>query len=92
MCASAAERDRRGYAADTGWVHATAHTADVLRFLARSPKLPVAGQARLLAAIPAGLRDALRDPERAGPVMVALLLAELVPRLVEIDLERVEPA
>jgi Zn-dependent protease with chaperone function len=32
--------------------------------------------ARLLAAIPPGLRDALRDRERAGPVIAALLLAE----------------
>jgi hypothetical protein len=49
----AAERDTRGYLAGTGWVHATAHTAYALRFLARSPKLPLAGQARLLAAIDA---------------------------------------
>ena len=32
--------------------------------------------ARLLAAIPAALRDALRDPEQAGAAMVALLLAQ----------------
>ena len=31
---------------------------------------------RLLAALPAGLRDALRDPEQAGAVLVALLLAQ----------------
>jgi Zn-dependent protease with chaperone function len=32
--------------------------------------------ARLLATIPPALRDALRDPEQAGPVMAALLLAD----------------
>lgn len=31
-----AERDLRGYVVGPGWLHATAHTADVLKFLARS--------------------------------------------------------
>ena len=31
-----AERDLRGYVTGPGWLHATAHTADVLKFLARS--------------------------------------------------------
>lgn len=33
-----AERDWRGYLAEGGWVHAVAHTADLLKFLVRSPK------------------------------------------------------
>jgi len=47
----ARERDTRGYDATRGWIHTAAHTADVLKFLARNPKLNVASQARLLAAI-----------------------------------------
>ena len=47
----ARERDVRGYEPARGWVHAAAHTADVLKFLARSPKLTPAAQSRLLSAI-----------------------------------------
>jgi hypothetical protein len=45
------ERDTRGYDATRGWIHAAAHTADVLKFLARSAKLTTAAQSRVLAAI-----------------------------------------
>ncbi len=45
------ERDTRGYDASRGWIHAAAHTADVLKFLARSSKLTVPAQGRVLAAI-----------------------------------------
>lgn len=45
------ERDTRGYDASKGWIHATAHTADVLKFLSRNVKLPVPAQSRVLAAI-----------------------------------------
>lgn len=47
----AAEQDLRGYAADTGWMHSAAHTADLLMFLGRSRHLDAAGQARFLTAI-----------------------------------------
>jgi hypothetical protein len=47
----ARERDTRGYDAAKGWIHTPAHTADLLKFLARSPKLPLAGQRRALDAI-----------------------------------------
>lgn len=47
----ARERDTRGYDAAKGWIHAAAHTADVLKFLARSPKLTTGAQARVLAAV-----------------------------------------
>jgi hypothetical protein len=46
-----AERDRRGYDPAKGWMHAAAHTADLLKFLARSPKLTSSAQARMLEAI-----------------------------------------
>jgi Protein of unknown function (DUF2785) len=44
------ERDLRGLQPDIGWVHATAHTADLLKFLARDPRFTVADQCRLLEA------------------------------------------
>src|SRR5262245_49493264 len=45
------ERDTRGYDATKGWMHAAGHTADLLKFLARSPRLGKAGQRRLLDAV-----------------------------------------
>jgi hypothetical protein len=43
-----AERDTRGYDPTKGWMHAAGHTSDLLKFLARSPRLSVADQRRLL--------------------------------------------
>ena len=54
----AAERDLRGYDAKKGWMHATAHTADLLKALARNPNLPGAEAARILPGLGAKLRDA----------------------------------
>jgi hypothetical protein len=45
------ERDLRGLEPRVGWIHATAHTADLLKFLARDPRLALADQARLLDAV-----------------------------------------
>ena len=53
-----AEKDLRGFVPGSGWVHATAHTADVLKFLARSPRLTPAGQARIVEAVSGRLRTA----------------------------------
>jgi hypothetical protein len=47
------ERDVRGYAPPVGWRHSCAHTADLLKFLARSPHLKVADHARILEAVQA---------------------------------------
>jgi hypothetical protein len=52
------ERDVRGYDADKGWMHSAAHTADLLKFLARSRHLPAEAQREILDAIIAKLRDA----------------------------------
>jgi hypothetical protein len=52
------EHDLRGYDAAKGWMHSAAHTADLLKFLARSPRLTAAGQTRLLDALAAKNRDA----------------------------------
>lgn len=47
------ERDVRGYVVGIGWLHSPAHTADLLKFLARSRHLRRADQARILEAIAA---------------------------------------
>jgi hypothetical protein len=54
----ARERDVRGYDADKGWMHSAAHTADLLKFLARSRHLPTGAQQEILDAIAAKLRTA----------------------------------
>ena len=42
------ERDLRGYDFQRGWIHATAHTADLLKFLGRSRFLKTSDQAAIL--------------------------------------------
>jgi hypothetical protein len=51
------ERDTRGFDAVKGWMHSAAHTSDLLKFLARNPRLPVAGQSRILSAMLAKNRE-----------------------------------
>jgi hypothetical protein len=53
----ATEHDLRGWEAPAGWYHATAHTADLLKFLARSRHLQPDDQSRILSAIAQRLRD-----------------------------------
>ena len=45
------ERDLRGYDPVKGWLHATAHTADLLKFLARSRYIAAADQKAILNAV-----------------------------------------
>jgi Protein of unknown function (DUF2785) len=52
------ERDLRGYVPGTGWGHATAHAADLLKFLARNPKLGLAQQQRMVEAVARRLKTA----------------------------------
>jgi hypothetical protein len=52
------ERDLRGFDPTTGWIHATAHTADLLANLAANPLLKAEDQARLLRAITERLSSA----------------------------------
>lgn len=52
------ERDLRGYVPGKGWGHATAHSADLLKFLSRSHRLRPAQQARIVNAIAERLRSA----------------------------------
>jgi hypothetical protein len=46
-----AEQDLRGYDPEHGWMHSAAHTADLLKFVARSRFLEASEQPRLLDAI-----------------------------------------
>jgi hypothetical protein len=52
------ERDLRGFDPVKGWIHATAHTADLLANLAGDPRLKKEDQARLLGAISQRLASA----------------------------------
>jgi hypothetical protein len=52
------ERDLRGYVPGKGWGHATAHCADLVKFLARSHWLRPEQQSRLVNAIAERLRSA----------------------------------
>ncbi len=45
------ERDLRGFEPRVGWIHATAHTADLLKFLARDPRFSRPDQGLLLEAV-----------------------------------------
>jgi len=53
-----AEQDVRGYDPEHGWMHSAAHTADLLKFVARSRFLDRAGQTSVLDAIAAKLATA----------------------------------
>jgi hypothetical protein len=52
------ERDLRAYVPGKGWGHATAHTADLLKFLARNKKLEQGNQRRIVEAVVTRLRSA----------------------------------
>ena len=72
------EKDTRGYDAARGWIHTAAHTADVLKFLARNPKLQPPSQAKLLAAVSAkceafGRTFAWGEDERLAQVIRSLV-------------------
>jgi hypothetical protein len=54
----AREKDVRGYDAAKGWMHSAAHTADLVKFLARSRHLPAGAQREILDAIAEKVRDA----------------------------------
>jgi len=54
------EQDLRGFDPAKGWIHSTAHTADLLAALAASPLFEVEDQARVLQAISERLSSASR--------------------------------
>lgn len=52
-----AEKDLRGYDSEKGWIHSAAHTADLLKFLARGRYTSIQDQAAILGAIARKLRS-----------------------------------
>lgn len=54
----AEEKDLRGYVPKKGWAHATAHVADLLKFLARNADLSVEDQKRIVTGISQRCRTA----------------------------------
>ena len=73
-----AERDLRGYDEKKGWMHATAHTADLLKFLARNPHVTAGDAARILDGIGAKVRGAgvvfgWGEDERLASAVLAVL-------------------
>ncbi len=71
------EKDERGFDPEKGWVHSVAHTADLLKFLVRDPRLTPANQTRVLDALRAKLHDAPEpythgEDERLARVVISL--------------------
>jgi hypothetical protein len=54
----AEEKDLRGYVPKNGWAHATAHVADLLKFLARNPQLSLEDQKRIVIGVSQRCRTA----------------------------------
>lgn len=83
----ARERDLRGWVAGSGWHHSVAHTADLLKFLARSRHLKAADARRLLTAIgeKLGATEAVlvwgEDERLARAVLALARRPELPPQL-----------
>jgi hypothetical protein len=75
------ERDLRGYDQTKGWVHATAHAADLLKALARNPLLTKDDQRRVLDNIAQRLASARQvftqgEQDRLAQVAVAIALRQ----------------
>jgi hypothetical protein len=72
------EPDLRGHDPQLGWIHATAHTADLLKFLARSDKLTAAQQDRIINAVVHRLEHGTGflwgEDERLAAVLRSLVL------------------
>lgn len=72
------ETDTRGYDEKLGWIHATAHTADLLKFLARDARLGEAQQRRIVSALKARLERgdtfSWGEEERLAAVVRSLAL------------------
>ena len=74
------ERDLRGYDAKLGWIHATAHTADLLRALAENPLLTRADQPGILRAISERLSTARSIYTHGEQDRLALAVAAIIAR------------
>ncbi|TAJ15439.1 MAG: DUF2785 domain-containing protein [Planctomycetota bacterium] len=84
LCAAALaylrdEHDVRGYDERVGWRHSVAHTADLLKFLARSPQLSLDEQRAFVDALRAKLRApstgvlAWGEPERIAKALLSIV-------------------
>lgn len=96
---SARERDLRDWDAQLGWIHAVAHTADLLKFLARNPHVDAAGLARILGAVEQRLATPMErafsmgeDERLARTVASVILRPEHDPQSYESFLERLHVA
>jgi len=93
-----AEQDLRGYDPAMGWMHSAAHTADLLKFLARSRYVDVAGQRRYLDAIAAKLTTAAvvfthgEDERFARAVLSIVARADFDAAQFQAWLQRTKPA
>ncbi len=74
------ERDLRGYVPHKGWGHATAHCADLLKFLARNPQLTPDQQGRVIEAIAHRLQTAGRVFTWGEDARLAAVLSSLAHR------------
>jgi hypothetical protein len=73
-----AERDLRGYDAKLGWIHATAHTSDLLQALANNPLLSGDEESQILKGIEARLASAPEvysqgEQDRVAQAVVAVI-------------------
>jgi hypothetical protein len=92
----AGEKDLRAFDVRTGWMHATAHTADVLKFLGRNPRLRPADQRRILDGIAAKARDAglaftHGENERLAAAVMSLVLHKDLLRSLHVKLALRQP-
>lgn len=91
------ERDTRGFDPEKGWIHSVAHTADLLKFLARSRYLEVSEQGEILAAIADKLSRLDHVLTRGEDERLARAVAAVVARsdadmpVFEVFLERLKP-
>jgi hypothetical protein len=72
------EQDTRGFDPVKGWMHSAAHTSDLLKFLARNPRLTPAGQRRILGAVLVKNREAAAsfsqgEDERMARVAISIV-------------------
>ena len=72
------EQDLRGFDPVKGWIHPTAHTADLLQFLAKNPLFTIADQRRLLQAVSQRLTSAnliytYGEQDRLAVTVVAII-------------------
>jgi uncharacterized protein DUF2785 len=76
----AREQDLRGFVPGKGWVHATAHAADLLKFLARSPRLSSADSTRIVEQIADRVRTAGHVFVWGEDVRLAAALSSIIAR------------